>query len=146
MKKKGLIIFILFTSFFILISLCMDEKGVLEKEKVIEKKVDDFVIHMKVEREKSGIEVHHSLQYLGEDTIEILHQTPLISVSLLNKNHDFTGSLVHKKMEKGNIYYQEPKTLSQIDKKGEWNLYVKAKFLVNNKLVNIEHVEPLMFN
>lgn len=101
---------------------------------------------MKVEREKSGIEVHHSLQYIGEGAVEILHQTPLISVSLLDKNHDFTGSLIQKKLNKGNIYYQESKILSPIDVKGECNLYVRAKFLVNNKLVNIDHVEPLMFN
>jgi hypothetical protein len=146
LKKKWFIFFLILISIFMLISLYIEEEGVLEEEKVVEKKVDDFVIHMKVEREKSGIEVHHSLQYIGEGKVEILHQTPLISVSMPNKNHDFTGSLIHKKMAKGNIYYQEPKILSPIEEKGECNLYVRAKFLVNNKLVNIEHVEPLMFN
>ncbi|KKE79003.1 hypothetical protein NSA56_17530 [Oceanobacillus caeni] len=146
LKKIGVICFLIFASIFMLISLYGEEEGVLEKEKVIEKKANDFVIHMKVEREKSGIEVHHSLQYIGEGAVEILHQTPLISVSLLDKNHDFTGSLIQKKLNKGNIYYQESKILSPIDVKGECNLYVRAKFLVNNKLVNIDHVEPLMFN
>ncbi len=117
----------------------------LDEEKVAEKKVDDFILHMKVERATSGVEVHHSLQYIGEQTIEVQHQTPLVSFSLHEKNHDFTGSLVSKMMRTGNIYYQESVTVP-ISETGESNLYVKARFLANGELVNIEHVEELMFN
>ncbi|RKQ37320.1 hypothetical protein [Oceanobacillus halophilus] len=146
MKKMIIIVFILFLVFFVYIfASAQGEVTRLDKEKSIEKKLDDFILHMKVERGDNGIKIHHSLQYVGDESIRIEHQTPLVSISLQTKNHDFTGSMVPKYLQKGSIYYQEPVTLST-EGKGEKNLYVKAKFLADGEPVNIEHVETLRFN
>ncbi|WP_085992542.1 hypothetical protein [Oceanobacillus senegalensis] len=121
-------------------------KGVtLEEEKAIDKKFEDFILHMKVEQAPRGIYVHQSLQYVGRNPIEIKHQTPLISVSLDNQNHDFTGSLVTRELHRGNIYYQDTISLPR-KQRGECNLYIKARFIANGEIVDIQHVENLMFN
>lgn len=116
----------------------------LVESKEIKKQQGNFILHMRVDETDNGIQVLRSLQYVGEDTIEIDHQTPLISVSISNENHDFTGSLVTKTMNSGNIYPQE-KLLFEAPDEGECNLYVQARFNADGKEVLIDHIEKLLF-
>jgi len=118
----------------------------LTENKTISKSLDDFILHVRVNDNKDGVEVMHSIQYTGEDSVEIQHQTPLVSVSMVNAKHDFTGSYVTKPMEEGDIYHSPQKAdiLSSLNK-NECNLYVKAKFQVEGEKKVIEHVEELTF-
>lgn len=116
----------------------------LAKNKEVKKQLDNFILHMRVDETEEGIQVLRSLQYMGEETVEIKHQAPLISVSLSHENHDFTGSLVTKKMNSGNIYTQE-KLVFAAPEKGECNLYVQARFMADDEEILIEHVEKLIF-
>src|SRR5690625_7311503 len=54
----------------------------LTENKTISKSLDDFILHVRVNDNKDGVEVMHSIQYTGEDSVEIQHQTPLVSVSM----------------------------------------------------------------
>ncbi|MFD1849223.1 hypothetical protein [Oceanobacillus bengalensis] len=145
MRKTGILVVILIVSSLIIgYAVHLSEAGSLITEKAQVKQVGDFILHMKVEKANNGINVFQSLQYVGEEPIEIEHQTPLISVSLGNKNHDFTGSMVSKRLEMGNIYRQEKvKLLPKV--KGESDLHMKANFHVEGEKVTIEHVEKLIF-
>lgn len=108
------------------------------------KQVDDFILHLRVEEVEEGIQVLQSLQYVGEEEIIIEHQTPLVSVSLLHNNHDFIGNSVSKVLNKGNIYPQQA-VIFPSPEKGECNLYVKARFVVEGEPIIIKHVKKLLF-
>lgn len=144
LRKLGFIVCLILTA-FILFLFILDGNQKLNEDKVIEKRVNDFILHMKVEGEEDGIKIHQSIQYVGEDTVKIFHQTPLVSVSISNSSHDYTGSLVHKVMQKGSIYHQDSVQIP-VQHKGKDKLFVEAKFHVGEELVKIEHMEPLMFN
>ncbi|WP_174613078.1 hypothetical protein [Virgibacillus ihumii] len=107
---------------------------------------DDFVLHVRVENEEDGFRVYRSLQYVGEGEVNVVHQTPLISVSFRHKNHDYTGSTVSKLLgEDSNYHPQGPKHFES-PKMGEYTLYCKAKFSVGGKERKIMHQEELTFN
>ncbi|GAA0613761.1 hypothetical protein GCM10009001_33750 [Virgibacillus siamensis] len=107
---------------------------------------DDFVLHVRVEKEESGFRVFRSIQYVGEGEVRIVHQTPLISVSFRHKNHDYTGSTVSEALgEDSNYHPQDPKHFES-PKKGEYTLYCKAKFSVDGEEKKITHSEKLTFN
>lgn len=108
------------------------------------KQVEDFILHVRVEETDNGIRVLQSLQYVGKEEIVIEHQTPLVSVSFLHDNHDYTGSSVSKVLNEGNIYPQKIVSFPSPEK-GECNLYVNARFNVGNERFLIEHVEELLF-
>ncbi|WP_404452412.1 hypothetical protein LG329_18815 [Virgibacillus necropolis] len=109
------------------------------------KKIEDFILHIRVEEEDQKIKVYRSLQYIGEESIEIEHQTPLISVSLGHKNHDFTGSKVKEDMTDGDSYYPQKAKTIKIPKKGRYTLYCIARFEINGREKTIEHTEELVF-
>ncbi|MFA1818748.1 hypothetical protein ACDX78_00875 [Virgibacillus oceani] len=117
----------------------------LSENKTIAKALDDFILHVRVNDNEDGIEVKHSIQYTGKDNVEIKHQTPLISVSLLNDQHDFTGSYVIKSMEGGDIYHSQEADILSLPYENESDLYIKARFYVNDEMKSIEHVEELKF-
>lgn len=80
----------------------------LSENKSISKALGDFTLHVRV----NGVEVMHL-----KDSVEIQHQNPLVSVSLLNAKHDFTGSYVTKPMEERDIYHsQKADILSSLNK------------------------------
>lgn len=107
---------------------------------------EDFVLHVRVENEEKGFRVYRSLQYVGEGEVNVVHQTPLISISFRHKNHDYTGSTVSKVLgEDSNYHPQDPKYIES-PKKGEYTLYCKAKFSVDGKERKITHQEKLTFN
>lgn len=118
-------------------------KATLVKSQAGTKKVEDFVLHIRVEEVEGQVAVFRSLQYIGEESIEIEHQTPLISVSLNPKNHDFTGSTVKKVMRSGDSYYPQKAKRMKISEEGEYVLYCLAKFQVNGEKKKIKHTEVL---
>ncbi|WP_077325849.1 hypothetical protein [Virgibacillus siamensis] len=107
---------------------------------------DDFVMHIRVENEEKGFRVYRSIQYVGEDEVEVIHQTPLISVSFRHKNHDYTGSTVSNVLESDSNYH--PQTPKHFDspKRGKYTLYCQAKFSVNGEEKKIIHKEKLSFH
>lgn len=145
MKRVYLIVVILLIAIISMVIPTNIDSTPLVHEKAIHKQVGDFIVYIKVEGAKDGIKVLNSLQYVGEKPIEIKHQTPLVSICLGQKNHDYTGSLVTKRLQEGSIYYQEEETL-QTELEGENNLYVKARFIADGELVSIDHVEKLVFH
>lgn len=107
---------------------------------------DEFVMHIRVENDEKGFRVYRSLQYIGEEEVKVVHQTPLISVSFRHKNHDYTGSTVSKGLEKDSNYHPQNPKHFEPPKKGEYTLYCKAIFSVNGKEKKITHQERLSFN
>lgn len=105
----------------------------------------DFIVHIRVEEIDDEIKVYRSLQYIGNETVEIEHQAPLISISLQNKNHDFTGSRVKKVMESGDSYYPQKAKLIGKPEEGEYTLYCLAEFQVDGEQRRIMHTEKLIF-
>jgi hypothetical protein len=105
---------------------------------------DDFLVHVQVEEAKDGVKVLHSIQYVGEKEIEMLHKEPLISVSIDEAQHHFTGESTIKRMSNGAIYPQQ-EVVVPVDNKGVHHLYIHAQFMTDGEEVNIEHVEELTF-
>ena len=107
MKRRALfLIGIALGISLLLLMFAHEGQSGIKYEKVFSSRQDDFILHIRVEEMNKGIRILRSLQYVGKDTVEIKHQTPLISVSLQNRNHDYTGSTVKKTLKTGNIYYQ----------------------------------------
>ncbi|HLT54611.1 MAG TPA: hypothetical protein VK057_00705 [Bacillota bacterium] len=146
MKRRALfLIGIALGISLLLLMFAHEGQSGIKYEKVFSSRQDDFILHIRVEEMNKGIRILRSLQYVGKDTVEIKHQTPLISVSLQNRNHDYTGSTVKKTLKTGNIYYQEPVIIDvPIEKESE--LYVQAKFSVDDEWIYMNHVETLIFN
>ncbi|WP_164217914.1 hypothetical protein [Virgibacillus sp. YIM 98842] len=117
----------------------------LTENKMISKESDDFILHVQINDDEKGIEVLYSIQYNGEERVEIQHQSPLVSVSFFDHGHDFTGSYVKKEMEEGNIYHPQKAAVLSSPNKNECNLYIKAKFEVDGEIKIINHVEALEF-
>ncbi|WP_188454580.1 hypothetical protein [Virgibacillus oceani] len=148
MKKMKLIpvILILFICLSgIIYWIFQADNATLAVNKTGSKQIDDFILHIKVEKTNNGICVYRSIQYVGDKPIEITHYTPLVSVSLNNKNHDFTGSPVTKKLEKGNSYHPHGSILVKSPGKGTYDLYSRARFSVDGEEIVIDYVENLVF-
>ncbi|MFC2949448.1 hypothetical protein [Virgibacillus sediminis] len=122
-----------------------EEPVTLAEEKSAYKQNGEFILRIKVEGAEPDIIVHQSLQYIGEEPVEIKHRTPLVSVSLFHRNHDYTGSFMSRKMEKGDIHHQDAVAIT-VDEKGKQNLYIQARFRADGDEMEIDHVEELMFN
>lgn len=147
MKIKSLIVFIVFISVLAILftgwngfgnaSLVASQSG--------SKEIENFILHIRIEEVNEEITVFRSLQYIGDGSVEIEHQTPLISISLSRKNHDFTGSTVKEVMKSGDSYYPQKAKIMKVPKKGEYILYCLAEFQVDGKIKKIEHTEELTF-
>ena len=110
----------------------------------LSKQVDDFILHIRVESTKEGIQVLRSLEYKGKDSVDLLHRTPLISISLGRKHPNFTGSPVNKTLNPGDIYYpQESKDYSTLEA-GDYTLFVHCQFVLNNELIEIKTDEKVI--
>ncbi|WP_188453352.1 hypothetical protein [Virgibacillus oceani] len=117
----------------------------LVSNKSISKQVDDFILHIRIEDIDNEVQVFRSIQYMGEDSVKIVHSTPLISVSFKVKNHDFTGGPVSTILGRGESYHPQDAFTFASPKKGKYNLYVKARFCVNGEEMTIDYVENLIF-
>ncbi|WP_226034546.1 hypothetical protein [Aquibacillus saliphilus] len=117
----------------------------IETYKIREQK-DDFIVHIRVERNGDGFQILRSLQYIGSETITIDHRTPLTSVSINQENHDFTGSHVTKTLEPNYIYHpQEPESYSPLEK-GSYNLYIHSQFFVDGEPFNVYSEQEIVFH
>lgn len=106
---------------------------------------NDFTLNIRVEKIDEGFRVLRSIRYSGAENIEIDHQTPLVSVSFKNKNHDYTGSTVTKVLTPGSSYHpQNPKTF-EAPSEGEYTLYSESRFQVDGNEVTINNEENLIF-
>jgi hypothetical protein len=148
MRKFFAVIFFFVLIVFLAVTYGLHEKSeaTLAESKTIAKESDDFILHLQVnDDDGDAIKVLHSIQYNGKEKVELQHQAPLVSVSLLGRNHDFTGSYVKKEMEEGNIYRPQKAITLPVPEDNECHLYIKAKFLVDGKMKTIHHVEELKF-
>ncbi|GAB3793093.1 hypothetical protein [Virgibacillus kimchii] len=146
MRKYFIFLFLLVTVFLVITyGQFQSSRTALSENKTIAKESDDFILHVQVNDDGEEIEVLHSIQYKGKKKVEIQHQTPLVSVSLHDHNHDFTGSYVKKSMEEGNIYRPQKAANLPLPSEDECNLYIQAKFTVNDEWKVINHVEELKF-
>ncbi|MEC5425137.1 hypothetical protein QGM71_16750 [Virgibacillus sp. C22-A2] len=146
MKKLLLIFLILFICLSSVLYLKYGSANAKLSENVSSmKQVGDFILHMRVDEKDKGIEVMRSIQYVGEEPVKIVHQSPLVSISIGNNKHDFTGSTVMKVLRKGDIYHPQSTVSFSISEKGECKLYVHARLDVNGERLSIEHEENLLF-
>ncbi|MFD1361531.1 hypothetical protein [Lentibacillus salinarum] len=106
---------------------------------------EDFILHIRAERIDEGFQVFRSIQYFGDDTVEITHQTPLVSVSFKQQNHDYTGSTVAHTLKTGSSYYPQNAKTFALPKKGVYTLFCEARFSVKGEQKTITHEEELVF-
>ncbi|SDQ65689.1 hypothetical protein SAMN05216232_2960 [Virgibacillus subterraneus] len=107
---------------------------------------DEFILHIRVEKMSEGFQVFRSIQYIGEEQVEITHQTPLISVSLKHKNHDYTGSNVTRVLTSGSSYHPQGSKTFEAPGRGEYTLFCESRFNVDGEEIKINYQENLMFN
>lgn len=106
---------------------------------------DDFILHIGVERIDEGFQVLRAIQYVGKGSVEITHQTPLISVSFKQRNHDYTGSTVSRTLNTGTSYHPQNSKTFAAPEEGDYTLFCEANFTVNGEHMTISHQEELTF-
>ncbi|MRH41854.1 hypothetical protein GH741_04100 [Aquibacillus halophilus] len=148
MKIKRLTLLIILMLLFISVTIYwfMDTSSAKLVEIVeIQQQKDDFIVHIRVETNDKGFQILRSLEYTGDEPITIDHRTPLISVSIIQKNHDFTGSHVNKVLNPGNIYHpQKPQSYNSLEE-GDYNLYMHSQFFIDGEEVNIFAEKEISF-
>ncbi|MFC3039925.1 hypothetical protein ACFOGI_06635 [Virgibacillus xinjiangensis] len=146
--RKWLLIFPGLTLIFIgwLYFPFLEEERDLQEERYIKKESGEFVLHVKIGRKEDKIEVLRSLQYLGKESIEIEHRTPLASVSFGHRNHDFTGSPVHRRLNSGDIYLPKTDAIFSLNEENACKVYIHAEFTADGEEVVIDHAEELPFH
>ncbi|QDP40012.1 hypothetical protein [Radiobacillus deserti] len=127
---------------FVCISQISNAK--LVKPVKVSKQVEDFVLHVRIEQNEDGFQVLRALEYKGTKTVELLHRTPLISISIDRNNHDFTGSPVSRTMDPGDKYARDPRHFEALEK-GTHTIFIHGQFYVNNELVDIEETREIVF-
>ncbi|SDJ76144.1 hypothetical protein [Sediminibacillus albus] len=111
----------------------------------VNEQADDFIIHVQVEKKDKGFQVLRSLEYIGEEPVELLHRTPLISLDVNREMNDFTGSPVTKELDPGDVYHpQDPKLFKPLDK-GTHTLYITCEFYLNGELKSIQTEKEMVF-
>ncbi len=105
----------------------------------------DFSIHLRVENIHNGIKVYRALEYNGDRPVMVKHRTPLVSISLDEKNHDFTGSNVSKMLEPGDSYRPQGTKQFRIPGRGQYKIHFLARFQVGEEEVVREESEILQF-
>lgn len=147
---KKIIVILLMIGIFLLLLIYSDFRNAnakLVEDITVSKEMDDFILHIRIENTQEGIEVFRSLQYVGNEEVVVHHQSPLISVSIDHKNHDFTGSPVNRTLKSGNVYIPQDPDIFPIPRSEKMtNIYFEARFKVNGEWIVIDHVEELHFN
>lgn len=104
----------------------------------IDEKKDNFILHIRVEDAEKGFRILRSLEYRGDKPVTVHHPSPLVSVSLNENTHTFTGSPVEKELKKGEIYHITQPLVYEGIEKGNHQLFVKALFTANGKQIEID--------
>ncbi|SFB35217.1 hypothetical protein SAMN04488072_11823 [Lentibacillus halodurans] len=105
----------------------------------------DFTLHIRVERMDEGVRVFRAIQYTGDESVEIKHQTPLVSVSLKHSNHDYTGSTVSRTLHTADSYHPQDAKTFDVPGEGAYTLFCEANFSVDGEQMTISHQEELIF-
>ncbi len=146
-NKKIFFVFIVAGAlFFVILYGGIGHRSVSIKETTKSKEVGDFILHIHIANsdEDKGIKVFSSLQYIGEESIELEHQTPLVSVVLGDEEHEYTEKKVLKQLNNGNIYHPaESSKVFRITNNSPCELHFKAQFKVNDEEIVIQHTEAL---
>lgn len=148
MKKAVVALFIALIFFFGSFYWFYERAGakLAVNNKAWESQDDDFIVHIRVESIDKGFQVFRSIQYVGQEQIEIVHQTPLVSLSFKHKNHDYTGNTVSRVLKSGSSYHPQNPKIFEAPRKGEYTLFSESRFSVNGKEIKISHEEKLKFN
>lgn len=147
MRKGVFVLSVLLVCFLISFYWFYEQAGAelsVNQSKEIEK--DNFILHIRVEKMDEGFQVFRSIQYVGEEQVEITHQTPLISVSLKHKNHDYTGSNVLRTLTSGSSYHPQGSKTFESPGRGEYTLFCESRFNVEGEEIKINYQENLTFN
>ena len=148
MLKKGIV--------FISISLCIFLVGFIVKEALyqpqlktnikIEESEGDFNVHITVEKTQDGFQILRSLEYRGDEGIQISHRTPLIEVMINKNNPEFTGSPVNRQLIPGSHYHpQGPLKFDDIGE-GIHDIYVHAQFETADEKIDIQTTGQIEIN
>ncbi|HLR62299.1 MAG TPA: hypothetical protein VK097_07645 [Lentibacillus sp.] len=106
---------------------------------------DDFVLHIRAEPADGGFQVFRAIQYVGDESVEIKHQTPLVSVSFKQSNHDYTGKTVSSTLGTGNSYHPQGSKTFETPGKGIYTLFCEARFVADGEQMKITHQKKLTF-
>ncbi|QKY68881.1 hypothetical protein [Lentibacillus sp. CBA3610] len=148
MKKKLIAVIVLAVTCIIAVTSYLfygQATAELASNKSREIQQDDFILHIRVERMNEGFQVFRAIQYVGDEQVEIKHQTPLISISFKHQNHDYTGSSVLNTLHTGNSYHPQNAKSFDSPEEGQYLLFCEARFLVNGEQMTISHQEELVF-
>ncbi|WP_163536651.1 hypothetical protein [Gracilibacillus sp. YIM 98692] len=111
----------------------------------IKEQYEDFIVHVRIEETTEGFQVLRSLEYIGEEEVEIKHRTPLTQVTFTKDNGTFTGSHVQNTLKPGYSYHpQQPLHMSPLNK-GRHTVYIHSQFMVDGKEVNIKGQGTIVF-
>ncbi|UFU00851.1 hypothetical protein KO561_07940 [Radiobacillus kanasensis] len=143
-RKRIIIISIIVVGLITFIGISQITNAKLVEPVKVSKQVEDFVLHVRIEQNEKGFQVLRALEYKGEAEVEILHRTPLISISIDRNDHDFTGSPVSRKMDPGDKYARDPKYFEPLEE-GTHTIFIHGQFYVNDELINIEEKREITF-
>lgn len=112
----------------------------------IEESEGDFIVHINVVKTEEGFQILRSLEYKGEQGIQISHRAPLIEVMINKNNPEFTGSPIEKELLPGSHYHpQGPIQFMNLDK-GIHEVYVHAQFETEKETINIQTTGKIEIN
>ncbi|SDL80064.1 hypothetical protein [Sediminibacillus halophilus] len=111
----------------------------------VSEQMEDFIMHVQVEKNEEGFQVLRSLEYIGDEPIVLSHRTPLISLRVNHDTKNFTGSPVTKELNPGDVYHpQEAKVFNPL-KKGSHTLYMDCEFYIDGERKNIKAHKEMVF-
>lgn len=136
------VILIIFVSLYWLNGQAFTE---LADNKTMAVQEGDFILHIRAEGVEGGFQVFKAIQYVGDESIEIKHQTPLVSVSVNHPNHDYTGSEITNMLNTGNSYHPQKSKTFKIPEDGTYTLFCEARFAADGEQMTITHQAELIF-
>ncbi|MFC4404742.1 hypothetical protein [Gracilibacillus xinjiangensis] len=146
MWKKIILSIILITCVGLLVTAFVKESmktSLIETVKISEQ-YEDYIIHIRIEPTNDGFKVLRSLEYTGDERVEIKHRTPLTAVTINRNNPVFTGSHRTMVLNPGYNYPQEAIRFSNLEK-GSHTVYVHTQFFIENERIDIKSEGELYF-
>ncbi|SER98185.1 hypothetical protein SAMN04487944_11469 [Gracilibacillus ureilyticus] len=147
MWKKIIVTILLIACIGLLVTAFIKEsmKTNLAETVKINEQYEDYIIHIRIEAVNDGFQVLRSLEYTGDEKVEIKHRNPLTAVTINKDNPVFTGSDRTMVLNPGNNYHpQEPVEFSNLPK-GSHTVYIHTQFFVDGERVDIKSKGELKF-
>ncbi|KAB8138586.1 hypothetical protein F9U64_02930 [Gracilibacillus oryzae] len=149
MWKKLILIMLLITCFGLIIGAFVAEsmKTSLVETVNFSEQYEDYIIHIRIEalNDKEKFQVLRSLEYTGDEIVEIKHRTPLTAVTLNKENAVFTGSHRTMFLNPGNSYHPQKRMEFSNLSKGSHTIYIHTQFLLNDERIDIKSKGELRF-